>query len=549
MPKQMLKRNFISELALALGFFLLLSGCHSTPPAPSGPVAENNVSRADADEPAKTPVPERTFRVLVYNVENLFDWDGVALFDDYRPAANNNPYGYRLAHFRTKVRNIVEVVKSIDDGKGPDIILFQELEGDQTPGPEGDAGLLKTLAAKPDRPTVEALLSDEGKLTEFWRTLPAYAWLALALEDAGLTYPQVASADYAPPASADEGPAHANAVFSRYPIVAARSHPLMKARSILETEIEIDGHILTIFNNHWKSGASDPATEVIRIQNASVLRDRLDDILEKNPQQDILIAGDFNSHYNQRWLFPDWSRTAINDVLGSQGDETALLEAGSSHLYNLWYELPFEGRGSELYQGYWGTLMQIILTPGLYDRRGIQYVDQSFRVVKLEGRNVEPVFGAPFRWTAVGEGAGYSDHFPVLAEFRTVTEPGEGFVRLENPSRTRSGPDQQPKGEYASLDPDQVIDLMTFGNLKNFSRAENLGKLVQVRGTVRDGRRLMLETGLGPIELWIPDKDYRERFKRAYGVSGKEVELTGMVGWFKGRWQIELADPAWGPSI
>ncbi len=541
----MLIRNFITVIGCAL----LMTSCHSNP---SSPGAEE----VSGSNQVETSPSSREFSVLVYNVENLFDLDGVALFDDYKPFSRENPQGYRIEHFRTKIRHIVEVVESIDGGKGPDVILFQEFEGDQTQneekgkkGGEGAEDVFKTIAALPERPRVEELLGDEKKLTDFWRNLPAYAWLALSLEDAGLHYPHVVSADYDPPASADEGPVHANAVFSRFPITRTRSHPLMRARAILEAEIEVDGHSLIVLNNHWKSGAGGAEQEIIRIQNASVLRDRLDAILKENPRQDVLLAGDFNSHYNQRWLFPDWPRTAINDVLGSQGDEMALIEGEGPDLYNLWYELPFEERGSELYRGYWGTLMQMLITPGLYDLAGLQYIDQSFQVVKLEGRNVEPTQGAPFRWMAVGEGAGYSDHFPVIARFQTVAEPGDGFVHLENPSRVRNGPDQQPKGKTAPLDPSQVIDLMTFETLENFSQAKNLGKLVKAKGTVRDGRRVMLETGIGAIEVWIPDADYRERFKQAFGPEGKEVEFVGLIGWYRGRWQIELADPSWGPSI
>jgi hypothetical protein len=532
----MLIRNLLPVFFLSL----FMASCHSDPPAPTG---------GKSDPPTEYTEAERSFSVLVYNVENLFDLDGIALFDDYRPVSEEYPQGYSHRHFHTKLRNIVETVRSIDGGKGPDIILFQEFEGDQTPGMVEGHDIMKEVASLSYRPPVEKLLAGEGALTDFWQTLPAYAWVALALQDAGLPYPHIVSADYQPPASADEGPVHANAVFSRFPITRTASHPLMKARSILEAEIQIDGHTLIVLNNHWKSGAGSAEREVIRIQNASVLRDRLDEILKENPLQDVLLAGDFNSHYNQRWLFPDWPRTGINDVLGSQGDETALMEEGSPDLYNLWYELPFKERGSELYQGYWGTLMQILVTPGLYDRSGIQYIDQSFRVIKLPGKNVEPVRGAPFRWIAAGEGAGFSDHFPIMARFKTLPSPQEGFVQLDRPSRVRKGPDQQPEGEFISTDLSRAVELKTFGNLEAFSQARNIGTLVKVKGVVRDGRRVMLETGLGPIELWIPDPDYRQRFKQAYGEGEHEVELIGLVGWYRGRWQIELAHPSWGPSI
>ena len=70
----------------------------------------------------------RPFTVMVYNVENLFDADGKALFDDYEPQR------YSRQHILTKLQNITKAVAQIDEGRGPDIILFQEIEADQTPG-------------------------------------------------------------------------------------------------------------------------------------------------------------------------------------------------------------------------------------------------------------------------------------------------------------------------------------------------------------------------------------------------------------------------------
>ena len=47
-------------------------------------------------------------------------------------------------------------------------------------------------------------------------------------------------------------------------------------RPILETTLLINGHKLTLFNNHWKSGASSPEMELHRIENAETLRKRID---------------------------------------------------------------------------------------------------------------------------------------------------------------------------------------------------------------------------------------------------------------------------------
>ena len=66
--------------------------------------------------------------------------------------------------------------------------------------------------------------------------------------------------------------------------------------------------------------------------------------------------------------------TGLNDVLRSQGNELAV-RGPQRDLYNLWFELPAPERGSDTYRGEWGTLMHLIISRGLYDFRGVQYVD------------------------------------------------------------------------------------------------------------------------------------------------------------------------------
>ena len=84
---------------------------------------------------------------------------------------------------------------------------------------------------------------------------------------------------------------------------------------ILETEIEIDGARVYVFNNHWKSGAGTTSMERIRVQNAEVLRDRLDVIFAEDPLADVIIGGDLNSQYNQKLRYPKMPRTGVDDVL------------------------------------------------------------------------------------------------------------------------------------------------------------------------------------------------------------------------------------------
>ena len=68
-----------------------------------------------------------SFQVVVYNVENLFDSDGVSLYNDYK----KEMYGRK--ELENKLDKICDILRKIGGKTGPDVILFQEIEVDRTP--------------------------------------------------------------------------------------------------------------------------------------------------------------------------------------------------------------------------------------------------------------------------------------------------------------------------------------------------------------------------------------------------------------------------------
>src|SRR5690606_6938238 len=192
-----------------------------------------------------------------------------------------------------------------------------------------------------------------------------------------------------------------------------------------------------VFANHWKSGASNAEIEKTRVQNATVLKSRLDELRSENPAIDFILGGDFNSDYNQSHRYPYMEVTGLNDVLKSTGDESMVAMGGTDAVYNLWYEHPIDRRGSDTYRGYWGTLMQFMVSPGLYDFEGVQYVDNSFDVLRIPDVNVYSTSGAPIRWSTFNDGFGYSDHLPISMKI-TVSDKkdAESIMTLQNYSTT-----------------------------------------------------------------------------------------------------------------
>lgn len=475
----------------------------------------------------------RPFTVVAYNVENLFDLDGVAAYEEYQSSK------YTSAHALTKLRNIASVLARYDEGRGPDILLLSEIEVDATPSaqpPDYDALLQRYAGVR----------LDEMLGTRFDREigdLPAELLLAKAFAERGMAGYHVVSGEAAAAPGTGRRMAIKCVVFTRFPVRAVRLHPIQDARPILETQLDVDGAALHVFANHWKSGASDPVTERTRVENARILRARVDEILREDPNADLILGGDFNSQYNQHQRYPAMERTGIDDVLGARGDEIAIRDPRNGPgLYNLWYELPADARGSDTYRGEWGTLINLIISRGLYDRRGIQYVDNSFGVGRFPGLNMDAK-GLPFRWSFDGPaGRGFSDHFPVHARFITVTDnrPGD-FVALELPSH-ETPEDARPV--VVRVDPATVATKVADLPPGSLRREANKGHILRVEGRVLPGNRLAVEFRGEQFDVHSFDAALREKLRTDYR-AGDTLRFYGELGQYRDRWQFVIQDASW----
>lgn len=459
------------------------------------------------------------FTVVTYNVENLFDVDGVALFDDYQVDKDADPFSYSRAKFLTKLEAIAAVLKTFNDGAGPEVILFQELEADFTPGNslEDNDAFIEQYAET----TVAAMLTDEW--SENYAGFPADLWLAKILSEQGMTSYAVATA---PSKGLDSGIAHTNAVFSKFPIRGVRRHSLYQARDIIEAELDVEGHPLFVYVNHWKSGASNPEREPIRVENAKVLRALIDARLKADPTTDILVAGDLNSHYNHSILYPE-IETGINDVLGSDGDEMF----NRNDLYNLWFELPPEARYSEVWRGRRGTLMHMLVTPGLYDREGVSYIDGSFDKLVVPGVNADAI-GRPLEWHFSGQtGGGASDHFPVYARFTTAP-----FERADAFSIGDDALDYEAPLGYRDVAPIPLPDGAFLGHLSVDEFASQVGQQFRVEAKIRHMKGPSLEVDGVEWDAYVPDQTLLDDLREAMRTG--PVELVVTPGFWKGKPQL-----------
>jgi len=323
--------------------------------------------------------------IASFNVENLFDdrWEG-SEYPEYGPDKWSREQYYR------KLSAIGRAVHAISP-RSPDILCLQEVESER--------------AARDLR---------DRQLREY-----GYRYLAFVPQEQAVTNV---------------------ACLSRIPVVRTRVHTVgsfagVPLRHILEIQLEVEGSVLYLFNNHWKSKTGGvKQTAEARRQAAEVLSERVRRILQSAPEADLIVLGDLNENleeYEQAGyrtatvpdIFPDTPNgtAEMNALFFTATPEQAGLREKRVVLYEPWYELPPEQRGSAVYQGRWQTPDRMLLSSGLFDREGFFYSPGSFRVLRASFL-VDPQSGFPRRWRHPGSGAGAdsgtSDHLPILLTIR-----------------------------------------------------------------------------------------------------------------------------------
>jgi len=118
-------------------------------------------------------------------------------------------------------------------------------------------------------------------------------------------------------------------------------------------------------------------------------------------------------------------RTAINHLLKTSNEEgkfyrVETLKYEDFTHYNLWLEQPNYRRWSHNFYGKKQALDSIVLPETLFDGKGLEYEKGSFQVFKKS--YLFQKYGYLFRWQYKKNrhlGKGYSDHFPIYANFST----------------------------------------------------------------------------------------------------------------------------------
>jgi len=311
-----------------------------------------------------------TLYIATWNVENLFDTDDDTLTNDseFLPGSEKDWTEERL---ETKLKNLTHVINFMNNGCGPDVIGFQEVE---------NISVLKRLMYK--MPSRDYIIAHRDSPDE--RGI-----------DACLMYDR--------------------SVFDIEEIVPieVKIPSGYKTRDILHVvlthrESKTKVHF---FVNHWPSRRGGEAeSEKNRIAAAQILRNNVDSLQQDEDDKQIIILGDFNDEPNNK---------SIDSVLNAKNYLCGESKSDDNELLNLSYKLFSEGFGTYQYKSDWNMLDQIIVSQDFVDGKNIEYKYGSFEIIKPEFMLIKSGSkkGAP-SGTYGGNKyyGGYSDHFPVGIE-------------------------------------------------------------------------------------------------------------------------------------
>lgn len=303
-------------------------------------------------------------RIMVYNVENLFDTDNDTLRndDDFLPEGLMR---WNYTRYQKKISSLYKTIVAAGGWKPPAIVAFCEIENRKVI----EDIIYKTYLSKyrfriihedsPDERGIDvALIFDEDQVKligyQYWMPQP------------------------------EKG--------------------LFTSRSILYSCFVTGTDTIHLIINHWPSRRGGVlAGENLRLRIADMVRGKADSIYLRNKgRSKIIIAGDFNctpgDNEISRLTDPEGSSCIFRNLSAQQSDE---------------------GIGTYRYQGNWEMIDQMIVSEYLLtDRSGIFTRPEDFSVFKpdflLKKDPKYPGFMPFSTYRGFKYQGGYSDHLPVL---------------------------------------------------------------------------------------------------------------------------------------
>lgn len=322
-------------------------------------------------------VGQHDFRIMFYNVENLFDThdNPQKEDDDFLP---NGFMRWSSWKYWEKLRNITRVITAVGGMQSPALVGLCEVENDSV--------LYDLTKRSPLR---------AQQYEYFITNSPDERGINVALLYQRHQFKPVQTCQYEIKFS------HRN------------TRP---TRNFLHVAGEVlNNDTLDVFVCHFPSrSGGQRETEPVRLETAAFLRSKADSLLLVRENAHIIIMGDFNDHPNNK---------SLSEILDAKSIESPIFK---NQLYNLFrHHLKKSGFGTYKYQGKWEILDQFIVTGNLLMKEHNIHLKESGAEIFNAGfllENDKRYYGKkPYR-TNVGPRylGGFSDHLPIYMDLNII---------------------------------------------------------------------------------------------------------------------------------
>lgn len=314
------------------------------------------------------------FRIMFYNVENLFDTFDDTLKNDNEFLPNQKKF-WTWQKYQTKLNHIYKVIVAVGGWSPPEIVGLCEVENyfvlkqllEETPLSKVNYGIIHKNS--PDMRGIDvALLYQKDKFR------PIY--------------------------------------YRAIPINFKKKN--RKTRDILYVKgVANSKDTLHVFINHWPSRwGGQLKSEPKRIFVASVLRNTVDSIYQTNSNANIIITGDFNDTPENK---------SINSTLDAKVDFSNI---HNNQLYNLssnW--LVEEEIGTLKYRDEWSVFDQMIISGAMLNPTNGKLLDKDdahlFKADFLFEQDEKFLGVKPYRtYHGYRYHGGFSDHLPIYLDLK-----------------------------------------------------------------------------------------------------------------------------------
>ncbi|NLZ94282.1 MAG: hypothetical protein GX921_00460 [Bacteroidales bacterium] len=313
------------------------------------------------------------FRIMFYNVENLFDTKHDSLKNDYDflPGGFMNWNNWK---YWEKQRNIGRVITAVGEMQSPALVGLCEIENDSV--------IFDLTKRSPIRAQgYEFIMTNSPDIRGI---------------DVALLYQR-----------------HQFRLIEKNEYELVRSDKNARpTRNLLHAVGQvISGDTLDVFVCHWPSRYGGLLiSEGGRLDAAQLLRNKADSLFTIRQNANIIIMGDFNDHPNDKSLFKVLKARSLN------------YHRSKNELYNMFlHQIKERDFGTLKYQGQWGVLDQFIISGNLLMEQGdLRIKNNKAHIFKAEFlTEKDEKYGGirPYR-TNLGPRyiGGFSDHFPIYMD-------------------------------------------------------------------------------------------------------------------------------------